>query len=320
MRTLIAAVVTALLCAAHAQAQAHIDFRGVPWGTGVVTGRAQLERLKYTFVGTEQSLGMVRMSLVGAAGDTVRAWFTADGLGEVMVFHRAVDEAVAARAFQERRQTLQATLGTGRSTIGGSWMWDGRDSTSLTLARLDGRVIELYTSKYVRRALSRWEAARARPAPRPPETFTFGGISWEDGIEAATRVLRGQGYRLVGADSAYPSHQERIFARGYGDSVMVMFSPAGVRSIWWYGDSLPEAQAAEAYRVRVEALASRYGPGEPGPLQPSRVWRAADRSRLLVTSHGGRLQETYFSPHQDRTSAAPMEPRVVPSTPRPGAG
>jgi hypothetical protein len=261
------------------------------------------------------------MSLAGAAGDTVRAWFAADGLGEVVVYHRAVSEAEAVRAFQERRQTLGATLGAGRAGLGGSWVWAGRDSTSLALVRIDGRVIEFYTSKYIHRGPSSPEAGRAQPAPRPPETFTFGDISWEGGIEAATRRLQGRGYRLVGADSTYRSHQERIFARGRsGDSVMVMFSPAGVRSIWWYGDSLPEPRAAEAYRVRLAALASRYGPGEPGPLQPSHVWRAADRSRLLVTSHRGRLQETYFSPHQDRTSAAQVEPRVARSTPRPRAG
>jgi hypothetical protein len=164
-------------------------------------------------------------------------------------------------------------------------------------------------------------AALCATAAHAQPSLTFGGISWEGGIEGGAQRLRAQGYRFVGADSTNPNHLEWSFTNGRtGDSVMVMFAPAGLRSIWWHGGSLPEARALEAYRVRHAALTASHGPGSAGVSQPSWSWKAADRSWVLLSSRNGRLQETYFSPHLDRISAESASPRIVQANPQRGAG
>jgi len=163
-------------------------------------------------------------------------------------------------------------------------------------------------------------AAFLCPAPsRAQAGFTFGGISWEGGIEAASQRLRAQGYRFTGTDSTSLNHVRWAFRRG-GDSVVVVFAPGGLRTIWVVGDSLPQARAVQAYQARLAVLKARQGPGTAGVAASSWMWNAADGSWMLVYSDKGRLVETYDSPRARLIREQTFQPRVVRSNPQRGTG
>lgn len=317
MRNLVSALffAAAVPCATPARAQVRIDFRGVPWGISPAMGQARLEGLRYALIRGDTAQGGHAMYFEGPAGERIRADFSAEGLMAVRLWHPTVGDTAAAREFAQRRRALQATLGAGRAGAAPLvWGWAGRDSTALMLTSEAGRVMEQYTSKYAEREMRRRERVAGTP-----RAILFPGVPWDAGADEASRRLRAQGWRFVGADSTNLNHITWSFRRGR-DSLEMMFAPAGVRSYMLVGDSLPEARRVEEYRARLAAYSARYGAGRPGLVEPSRTWIAADLSLLALHVERGRLQEYYISPNSSAISEASRQPRIIRSSPERGTG